>query len=262
MLRAHRCTKRAQTWVQSCPMFDVWGKESTTPGSTSCLPPWLCDLGQTAETHLKDGQCVFCVRCGVVPWDYQCEGPAPGLAHSGGSAHLSSAVRKLLPSAVLTFTNPEFVPLPQALKVTGGISRSQVSIRACTSSPSSASSGPYPDHYFYTRFFKKSDKTFNRRHKHTLCGISSSELRKIIHAARPGTSGTGQSKGPWPHPGSAVPFSCCVTLGGIYIRKGNTLQMPLFVFCGPFYDQELFLRTCLFISVKVEDGAVSPHLGV
>lgn len=38
--------------------------------------------------------------------------------------------------------------------------------------------------------------------------------------------------------------------------------MPLFVFCGLFYDQELFLGIFLFISVEVEDRAVSTHLAV
>lgn len=64
----------------------------------------------------------------MISWEHhQQEGPAPCLARSEYSAHLSSAVRRLLPLTLLEFTSPEFVPLPQVLKVIGDISRSKMS---------------------------------------------------------------------------------------------------------------------------------------
>lgn len=146
------------------------------------------------------------LRSGVATWEHQCVGPAPCLAHSGGSAHLSSAVRELLPSAVLTLTSPEFVPLPQALKVTGGISRSKVPLHACTSSPSSASSGPYSDHYFYTHFLEDRLNIQQKTQAHTFQCILFRAEKNNPRCLQPGISGAGQSQGPWPHPGSAAPL--------------------------------------------------------
>lgn len=93
---------------------------------------------------------------GVVTWDHQSTGPAPCL-YTVGVQQSELCCRETPAFCCPHIHQPRVRPLPPALKVTGGISLSKAPIHACTSSPSSASSGPYSDHSFHTHFFEKID---------------------------------------------------------------------------------------------------------